>query len=398
MIYLDVTDSCKSPLNTGIQRVVRGFFRGLCEAQIAVTPILWEPALDAYCALSQQEHNFLVAPFSGAGGRKALEQPSRTFFPTWTRFVRRMVHRRNRLDLSSLLKKSDTLIVPQVFRDERGGFTRRLGARRIAFFYDAIPWRRPEITPPTNVAGVVEYMMALAEFDMVITSSREAMDDLRACWELHKAAKAPPLHVHPWPLDECFFAPQASSAVQTHSRKRILCIGTLEPRKNHLTLLAAAEQLWNERLDFELELIGRTTRECGPRVLAEVERLRKAGRTVQWRRHVDNESLLAAYEACAFTVFPSLAEGYGLPLAESLARGKPCVCGGNGALGEVAQDGGCLIVDQTNAADIAKKMRILLADDAFYQKLCADARARTFENWSSFIVKALRNLNASTST
>jgi len=53
-------------------------------------------------------------------------------------------------------------------------------------------------------------------------------------------------------------------------------------------------------------------------------------------------------ENALFTVYPSLMEGFGIPILESLWHGKPCVCGGNGALGEVARGGGCLIVDQTS--------------------------------------------------
>ena len=173
--------------------------------------------------------------------------------------------------------------------------------------------------------------------------------------------------------------------------KKILCVGTLEQRKNHLTLLAAAERLWNDGIRFKLELIGRTTREWGARVLTEVERLRTKGFPADWRRHVDNNAVLAAYDECAFTVFPSFLEGYGLPIAESLARGRPCICGGNGALGEVAAGGGCVIVDQTNPAELANAMRALLTDEPAYQQKCAEARNRKFESWQK-IAKELFTL------
>ncbi|HWF17881.1 MAG TPA: glycosyltransferase [Verrucomicrobiae bacterium] len=397
MIYLDVTDSCKSPLNTGIQRVVRGLFRALCYANLPVTPMLWEPGLGSYCALSARERGFLEAPFA-ARNRKALAQPARAAnpIPVWSKFARQLTHRRNRLDLAARLEKNDSILVPQIFRDGRGACVaslgRQSGAQTIAFFYDAIPWRRPDVTPPSNVKGVVDYMMALAKFDLIITSSREAAGDLRACWELHdNGMKQPPIHIMAWPPDETFNATDqttAPSAPRTGARRKIICVGTLEPRKNHLTLLAAAEKLWREhRLDFQLELIGRTTRECGPRVLAEVERLHKARWPVHWRRHVDNESLLAAYDECAFTVFPSLVEGYGLPIVESLMRGRPCVCGGNGALGELAAGGGCLIVDQTDVTALAEGMKRLLADADIYERLSAEARARRFESWPDFVEK-----------
>jgi len=394
MIYLDVTDSCRSPMNTGIQRVVRGLFRALCQADLPITPILWEPKLAGYCALSKRERGFLEAPFARASGRKALSQPSRSAnpIPVWSKFVRQLAHRRNRLDMEARLKSCDAVLVPQVFRDGRGACVAALGkksgALRIAFFFDAIPWRRPDVTPAINVGGVVEYMMTLTDFDTVITSSREAADDLRACWQMHKAKHAPPVHVLGWPPDESFSAAvRPIASITNTNRKKILCVGTLEPRKNHLTLVAAAEQLWRENAQFELEMIGRTTRECGPRVLAEIERLTRAGRPVRWRRHVGNDTLLAAYDECAFTVFPSLIEGYGLPIVESLQRGKPSVCGGNGALGELANGGGCLVVDQKDPSALAGGMRRLLTDENLYLRLCMEARERKFESWRDYVTK-----------
>lgn len=402
MIYIDVSDSCRSPMNTGIQRVVRGLFRGLRDAGQPVTPMLWEPALESYCALSQRERGFLEQPFAGAYHRKSLAQPSRTAnpIPVWSKFARQLVHRRNRLDLAAGMKSSDLLLMPQVFRDSRGAcitaLSKRTGARCIGFFHDAIPWRRPDLTPAINVTGAVEYMMALAGFDAVIAMSKEAADDLRACWQEHQAQGNPPVHVLGWPVDEIFDAPRTLSSRAT-TRPKILCVGTLEARKNHLTLLAAAEILWRERgLKFELELIGRTTRECGPRVLAEVERLRDAGWPVAWRRHVDNETLLAAYDECAFTVFPSLMEGFGLPIMESLRCGKPCVSGANGALGELAVGGGCLTVDQTDAKAIAEAMRRLLEEESLFRRLSEEARARQFKNWPGYVAKLLPLLQPAT--
>jgi glycosyltransferase involved in cell wall biosynthesis len=87
-------------------------------------------------------------------------------------------------------------------------------------------------------------------------------------------------------------------------------------------------------------------------------------------------------------------EGFGLPIAESLWHGKPCVCGGNGALGELARPGGCLIVDQTNPDALADAMRTLLIDGAAYERLSADARAREFRTWTDYIDKLQEHLKA----
>ena len=371
--------------------------------------MLWDPKLNGYCGLARSERGFLEQPFGKFAG-KALAQPARVAnrIPAWSKLLRQLTHRRNRLNLAAQLKSSDLILVPQIFRDSRGGLVTALGsqtgARRVGFFYDAIPWRRPDVTPSMNVKGVVEYMMALRDFDLIITSSREAADDLQACWQLHSpnSKRFASVHVLPWPTDESFdlnLKPARSPLHHANDRRKILCVGTLEPRKNQLTLLAAAERLWREpHPAFELELIGRTTRECGPRVLAEVNRLRAAGQPAFWRRHVDDDALLRAYDECVFTVFPSLLEGFGLPIVESLRRGKPCVCGANGALGEVAAGGGCLTVDQTDAAALADAMQRLLTDEMLYRRLCEEARARQFENWPGYVEKLRALLEPATDT
>ena len=48
------------------------------------------------------------------------------------------------------------------------------------------------------------------------------------------------------------------------------------------------------------------------------------------------------YRECAFAAFPSVEEGYGLPIIESLWFGKPCLCAGFGSMAEIAEAGGCL--------------------------------------------------------
>jgi glycosyltransferase involved in cell wall biosynthesis len=121
-------------------------------------------------------------------------------------------------------------------------------------------------------------------------------------------------------------------------------------------------------------------------VVAEIKRLQRLGRRVEWWWHVDETTLRQAYEDCAFTVFPSLVEGFGLPIIESLWHCRPCICGGNGALGEVARGGGCLIVDQRDPAALAGAIQSLLKDRDLCGKLCAEAALRTFRTWDDYIV------------
>lgn len=424
---MDVTSSCKSPMNTGVQRIVRNLHRVLA-ARTPVTPLVWDPALEAYCTLSPRERGFLGHPFGT--GAAADAEPGRRANPVpfWSKFLRRVVHRRNRVDLLAAMSADDTLFVPEIFQDNRAAwlaaFPARSAARRVGVCHDALPWRRPELmtaapadapptggprrvgmfydaltqrrpdlTPPTRQAGFAEYLDVLGGFDHVVTISQESAADLRACWRERGRPdeRMPPVSIFSWPVDHGG-APRKIVPSETAGgagRRSVLCVGTFEPRKNHLLLLEAAERVWRAGTDFELVLVGRTTAHWGARVETALGRLQAADRPVRWRRHVDDGTLRQAYETCAFTVFPSLIEGFGLPILESLWHGRPCICGGNGALGEVAAGGGCLTVDQTDPAALAAGIERLLTDQTAYRGLCHEAETRNLGTWETLAGKLL---------
>ena len=393
MLYIDVTSSCKSPMNTGVQRVVRGLFRAWTDllGPAGVVPVLWEPRLTAYCSLSSRERGFLTDPFAGSTGRKSRAEPGKVAnrVPVFSKWWRQVTHRRNRLDLAGAMTAGDTLFVPEIFQDNRvawlSGLGQRCPARRVAVCHDAIGWRNPEMTLAARLSGFTGYLNSLRKFDGILAVSQEASNDLQALWRKEDAVgPVPPVRVAGWPADDAF----AGSALPPSPTPwpQILCVGTFEPRKNHPALLAAAEILWAQGLRFELVLVGRTTAGWGGAVEREIERLRAAGRAVTWRRHVDDETLRELYRDCVFTVFPSLAEGFGIPIVESLRHGRPCVCGGNGALGELSSGGGCLVVDdQADPGDLADGIQRLLTDESLRGRLSEEARTRVFPTWVDYV-------------
>jgi glycosyltransferase involved in cell wall biosynthesis len=104
--------------------------------------------------------------------------------------------------------------------------------------------------------------------------------------------------------------------------------------------------------------------------------------TLRWKRkdrivHLDDVSddeLAALYQECIFTVFPSLAEGWGLPVAESLAAGKLCLASNATAIPEV---GGSLLeyFDPTDAGECYRKVELYLFDSE--RRARAEARIRS---------------------
>jgi glycosyltransferase involved in cell wall biosynthesis len=137
-------------------------------------------------------------------------------------------------------------------------------------------------------------------------------------------------------------------------------------------------------MQFELRLIGLAQQQTGAAALRRIGELQRAGRNLVYLGAADDTAREDAYSACAFTVYPSLAEGFGLPVAESVARGRSCICLGRGALAEIARGGGCLTVDPANAPNLAAAIEKLLSDPVKRTALAADAKMRPVRTWSDY--------------
>ena len=388
MIYIDVTSSCRSVQNTGMQRMTRKIFSELSK-RVSVTPICWSQVGGFYQRLGPIEQKLLTRPFD-VQSRPTTRPEIRGENPLAE--LRRFILL-PRFDFENTLTENDVFIAPDSHHDSRRkylpGLIRRARVRSVAIFHDAARVRLASVYR-IRVRRYREYIKSLSAFDRVICISGEAHDDLRALWK-ELGCKPTSTCVESWPAELEPGAPEGDSTAAASNL--IIYVSSLDPRKNHLTLLAAAEKLWGEGLLFELRMIGRSTR-FGHRVIAEIRKLQRCGRRIRWLRHVDDKTLLREYDDCRFTVYPSLMEGFGLPIVESLLHGKPCICGANGALGEVARGGGCLIVDQTSEVALADGMKKLLTDQATYERLRDEARARTFRAWKDYIDNLLAHLHS----
>jgi glycosyltransferase involved in cell wall biosynthesis len=147
-------------------------------------------------------------------------------------------------------------------------------------------------------------------------------------------------------------------------------------------VLHSAENLWREGLEFSLQFIGAGG--WGEAFPDRVDELRRAGRPVTVRTAVTEDELEEAYATAAFTVFPSLHEGYGLPVVESLSRGTPVITTGYGSTGEIASRGGAVTVDPRDAGELADAMRRLLRDPDALAALCAEIPERPLRDWKNY--------------
>jgi len=113
--------------------------------------------------------------------------------------------------------------------------------------------------------------------------------------------------------------------------------------------------------------------------------MRRQGRPLRWRGRVGEADLVALYRGASFSVYPSLAEGFGLPIAESVACGCPCLCAGFGAMGEVAAGGGCRTLPAVTVEALATAIGGLLRAPEEVEELRREAARRSWPGWADWI-------------
>jgi glycosyltransferase involved in cell wall biosynthesis len=379
-VYLDLSHTSHTRARTGIQRVSRALRRELAGT---CTAVCFDPYEDAWRPLETWEERNLAA----AG--PALSRGSQ--WPLSARLrgkIRRAAGRSPRL--ASGPNASGAVIVPEIFSPAVAAALPRLSALSagpcVALFHDAIALQFPEHTPASTSARFPGYLRDLLQFDGVAAVSEASRDSLLEYWTWLGASRIPQVAAIPLGIDVRGSAPAPAAPGGTPT---VLCVGSIEGRKNHVALLDACEALWSREVSFTLHLVGLSNRETGGPALEKIEGLRAAGRPIRYDGPATDDALDAAYEACAFTVYPSIAEGFGLPIAESLARGRACLCRSDGALGEIARGGGCLDIGTAGAGAIAAAMRSLLASPFDLATLEAQARARRLKGWPQYAAELL---------
>jgi alpha-1,3-rhamnosyl/mannosyltransferase len=155
-------------------------------------------------------------------------------------------------------------------------------------------------------------------------------------------------------------------------RPFVLSVGTLEPRKNLGRLVEAWSLLPDDlRAAHTLALVGPKGWELDE-VLAPI---RASGDDIRVTGFVSDEDLAALYHSCELFCYPSLYEGFGLPVLEAMQSGAAVVTSNASSLPEVGGDA-VAYVDPRSAQDIAATLERLLRDPAERERLAAAGRAR----------------------
>lgn len=199
-------------------------------------------------------------------------------------------------------------------------------AKTCVYVHDAIPVDFPEYARPGGAAKHARRLShAAALADAILVNSHATAASLDRFF----AHRRPPVLVAPLGVEPRF----AGAAPEVQDRPYFLCLGTIEPRKNHLLLLHVWRSLAGDADAPRLILVGRRGWE-NENVVDMLERSDAIRGLVVEAGRVGDARLAGLVAGARAVLMPSFAEGFGLPVAEALAAGTPVIASDLPALRE----------------------------------------------------------------
>jgi glycosyltransferase involved in cell wall biosynthesis len=234
--------------------------------------------------------------------------------PPPTNYWRTLWSRKERPTVELLAGKLD------VFHFSDWMFPAQRGGLRTTTIHDLLPLHHPEwVDPRTRSLHVPKYRNAAATCDLMFANSEFTADDVERTlgFARERVVVAHP-GIHPR------FALEGPKA--DLGAPYVLTVATLEPRKNLDALLEAFAVLRRRRPELQLAIAGPAG--WGGRA--------PAGEGVRLLGYVDDEELARLYRGAEAFAFPSLFEGFGIPVVEAMASGVPVVASSHPSLDEAS--------------------------------------------------------------
>ncbi len=249
---------------------------------------------------------------------------------------------------------------PEIFHALNQRVDRRIGRCVVTTFHDLFVLTSEYATPEFRQRFAQQARHAAEISDKIIAVSSFTANQVHELLRIERARICVIPHGTHLPV-----------GLQTKEEKMILSVGAIQLRKNTARLVEAFESLPS---DWSLVLAGAASGYAAEPILQRIaaspaaQRIRIAG-------YVSAEQLEQLYARAAIFAFPSLDEGFGIPVLEAMAHGLPVVTSNRSALPEVAGDA-ALLVDPLDVSSIAGALSELIANPERRAALCAAGRAR----------------------
>ncbi|GAB4049549.1 glycosyltransferase family 4 protein [Catellatospora paridis] len=367
-VVVDVGNTVRTNITSGIQRVVRDTVSRWAAERDGITLVAWTPEFTAMRGLTQRE----AAVFGIVDASLPDDEELTDLIVPW----------------------HATVVTPELAAEpDRARRMRALGlfsrnaVGSVAF--DLVPIVVSETTTPGMPDGFSRHLTALRHSQRIATISHSVALEYEG-WKSGLAAiglAGPSVVAVPLPVQAgdvpADVIGEAERQLRLGGLPMVLAVGSHEPRKNHLSILEAAERLWREGHEFCLVFIGGHSW-GSDEFVTRAAALSASGRPIRIVTKASDDLIWAAYRLARFTVFPSFYEGFGLPAAESIAVGTPCITSNFGSMREIGEGGGALLVDTYSDTEVRDAMRRLLTDDELLQQLRMQARSRPPRTWDDY--------------
>jgi glycosyltransferase involved in cell wall biosynthesis len=375
-VVVDLHHTARNLFATGIQRVSREAARRW-QRDHEITVVGWTVGYGAYRRLDPGEVEIALH------GRAPISLPPRRALALT------LDHRQD-----VVVPWKCVHIVPELPAEtERArryqGFAEFSGCTTGLIGHDCVPLMAAETCAEGMTLGFAKYLAAAARVDRIATVSKTAALEYEG-WRSMLAGiglSGPEIRAIRNAAEARSSTAEDIEAAQelmsVGSLPVVLTVGSHEPRKNHLPLLHAAETLWREGLEFTLTFVGGNSWNSDL-FNDRVAELQRRNRPVQVVLSVSDELLWAAYRVAYCTVFPSIHEGFGLPIAESLACGTPVITSNYGAMREGGEAGGALFIDPRDDGDLTAALRRILTDRSLRDRLATEAANIPVRTWDDF--------------
>lgn len=233
--------------------------------------------------------------------------------------------------------------------------------------HDATPWRFPE----TISKGMKYYYFPLIKKQLsspnmkaVVTNSVSSMEDISVYAGVNKDI------IHPIYLGVDHLMELTDTIMDPANGRYILTVGTLEPRKNIVTVLSAFEIISKEWPEIRLVIVGRTG------WLEELKIPDPLKQRVVLTGYIEDSELENLYRAATMFVMPSLYEGFGFPVVEAMRYGVPVLAARTSSLPEIGGDA-CEYAEPLSVDDFSQKMKLILSDNQLRLKMSVSSLNRS---------------------
>jgi glycosyltransferase involved in cell wall biosynthesis len=271
------------------------------------------------------------------------------------------------------------------------------GVKRVVTIHDLVPIRLPYTTPDNKAEFIARVRRCAHEADLIVTVSEASKADIVALLDIDPARIAvtyQPSDLEPLSPEDSARLPLALSRFGLAPENYLLCVGAQEPKKNIRRLIEAFLEV-----DTAMPLVL-----AGPRgwmwetevgaALAPLSA--KARERIRFTGYLDRDDLRNLYAGAFAFVFPSLYEGFGLPVLEAMKAGTPVITSNTSSLPEICGKTGALFVNPQERSELRRAIEHMMSDRDLRDRLKKEgpdrAKAFSFEAYLERLTSAYSRL------